>query len=88
MGVPATPGAAYAGTLTAAADPAISTPATATFLMLLRTPVDIVHVIDQSLHRVDLSAGLVRCAEPAAISLDQITHKVPLFLLIPFIAWA
>jgi hypothetical protein len=39
--VPPKPGAAYAGTLTAAVDIAIITPATAIFLMLLRTPDDI-----------------------------------------------
>jgi hypothetical protein len=70
-------------------DAAISTPATAIFLMLLRMPDDIVQVIDHSPHRVDRSAGLVRRAEPAAFSLDQIAYKVPLFfLLIPFIVWA
>ena len=50
FGVPPKPGAAYAGALTAAVGTAISTPATAIFLMLLRTPDDIAQVIDRSLH--------------------------------------
>jgi hypothetical protein len=46
FGVPPKPGAAYAGTLTAVAvGIAISTPAMAIFLMLLRTPDDIARVI-------------------------------------------
>ena len=58
FGVPPKPGAAYAGTLTAAVGMAISTPATAIFLMLLRTPDDIAQVIDRSLHRVPNSADI------------------------------
>jgi hypothetical protein len=46
FGVPPKPGAAYAGTLTAAVGIAISTPATAIFPMLVRTPDDIAQVID------------------------------------------
>lgn len=53
--MPPKPGAANAGTLTAAMGTAISTPATAIFLTLLRTPDGIVQVIDHSLHRVDLA---------------------------------
>jgi hypothetical protein len=53
--VPPKPGAAYAGTVTAAVATAISTPATAIFLMLLSATDGIVQVIDHSLHRVDLS---------------------------------
>jgi hypothetical protein len=49
FGVPLKPGAAYAGRLTAAVGIAISTPATAIFLMLLRTPDDIAQVINRSL---------------------------------------
>jgi hypothetical protein len=45
-------GATYAGTLSAAVGRAISTPATAIFLMLLGTPDDIAQVIDDSLYRV------------------------------------
>jgi hypothetical protein len=56
--VPPKLGAACAGTLTAAAGIAISTPATAIFLMLLRTPDDIAQVIDDSLHRVPNSADI------------------------------
>jgi hypothetical protein len=37
---------------------AISTPAIAIFLMLLRTPDDIAQVIDHSLHRVPNSADV------------------------------
>ncbi len=55
FGVPAKPDAPHAGTLTATAGTAISTPATASFLTWLRTLDDIVQVIDHSLHRVDLS---------------------------------
>ena len=51
FGVPPKPGAAYAGTFTEAMGIAISTPATAIFLMCLRTPDDIAQVIDRSLHR-------------------------------------
>ena len=58
FGVPPKPGAAYAGTLTAAVGIAISTPATAIFLMLLGTPDDIAQVIDHSLHRVPNSADI------------------------------
>jgi hypothetical protein len=58
FGVPPKPGAAYAGTLTAAVGIAISTPATAIFLMLLRTPDDIAQVIDHSVHRVPNSADV------------------------------
>ena len=54
FGVPPKPGAAYAGTLTAA----ISTPAMAIFLMLLGTPDDIAQVIDNPLHRVPNSADI------------------------------
>ena len=67
FGVPPKPAAAYAGTLTAAVGTAISTPATAIFLMLLRTPDDIVQVIDHSLHRVVPSARLGRYAHSALI---------------------
>jgi hypothetical protein len=52
FGVPPKPGAAYAGTLTEAAGIAMSIPATAIFLMLLRTPEDISQVIDHSINRV------------------------------------
>ena len=55
FGAPPKPGAANAGTLTAAVGTAISTPVTAIFLTLLRTPDGIVQVIDHSLHRVDLT---------------------------------
>ena len=58
FGVPPKPGAAYAGTLTAAVGIAISTPATAIFLMLLRTLDDIAQVIDHSVHRVPNSADI------------------------------
>ena len=58
FGVPPKPGAAYAGTLTAAVGIAISTPATAIFLMLLGTPDDIAQVIDHSLRRVPNSADI------------------------------
>jgi hypothetical protein len=58
FGVPPKPGAAYAGTLTAAVGIAISTPATAIFVMLLRTPDDIAQVIDHSLHRVPNTADV------------------------------
>ena len=58
FGVPPKPGAAYAGTLTVAAGVAISTPATAIFVMLLRTPDDIAQVIDHSLHRAPNSADI------------------------------
>ena len=58
FGVPPKLGAAYTGTLTAAVGIAISTPATAIFLMLLRTPDDIVQAIDHSLHRVANSADI------------------------------
>jgi hypothetical protein len=58
FGVSPKPGAAYAGTLAAAVGIAISTPATAIFLMLLRTPDDIAQVIDHSLHRVPNSADI------------------------------
>ena len=56
FGVPPKPGAAYAGTLTMGI--AISTAATAIFLMLLRTPDDIAHVIDHSVHRGPNSADI------------------------------
>jgi hypothetical protein len=89
VGVPPKAGAAYAWALTTPMDATISTPATAIFVMLLRMSDVVVEVIDHSLHWVDRSAGLERCAQPAAISLDPITHKVPLFLLLtPFIASA
>jgi hypothetical protein len=58
FGLPPKPGAAYAGTLTVAVGIAISTPATAIFLMLLRTPDDIAQVIEHSLHRVPNSADI------------------------------
>jgi hypothetical protein len=58
FGVPPKPGAAYAGTVTAAVGIAISTPATAIFVMLLRTPDDIAQVIGHSLHRVPTSADV------------------------------
>ena len=58
FGVPPKLGAAYTGTLTAAVGTAISTPATAIFVMLLRTPDDIAQVIDHSLHRVPNSADI------------------------------
>jgi hypothetical protein len=50
VGVPA--GAAYAGMLMAAVGIPMSTPATAIFVMLLRTPDDRVQVIAHSLQRV------------------------------------
>jgi hypothetical protein len=56
--MPPKPGAGYAGTLTAAVGIAISTPATAIFLMLLGTPDDIAQVIDHSLRRVPNSADI------------------------------
>jgi hypothetical protein len=58
FGVPPKPGVAYAGTLTVAVGIAISTAATAIFVMLLRTPDDIVQIIDHSLHRVPNSADI------------------------------
>ena len=58
FGVPPKPGAAYAGTLTTAVGMAISTPATAIFLMLRRTPDDIAQVMDHSLHWVPNSADI------------------------------
>ena len=51
FGVPPKPGAAYAGTFTAAVGIAISTPATAILLICLRTSDDVAQVIDRSLHR-------------------------------------
>jgi hypothetical protein len=56
--VPPKPGAAYAGTLTVTVGMAISTAATAIFLMLLRTPDDIAQVIDHSVHRIPSSADI------------------------------
>jgi len=56
--VPPKPGAAYAGTLNVAMGIAISTPATAIFPMLLRTPDDIAQVIDHSAPRVPNSADI------------------------------
>ena len=56
--VPPRPGAPYAGTLTVAVGIAISTPATAIFVMLLRTPGDIAQVMDHSVHRVPISADI------------------------------
>ena len=73
FGVPPKPGVAYAGTDTAAVGTAISTPATAIFLTLLRMPDDIVQVIDHSLHRVDLSALLTRYAHSPEFEM----HDVP-----------
>jgi hypothetical protein len=58
VGVPPKPGAAYAGTLSVAVGIAISTPATAIFVMLLRTPDDIAQVIVYSLPRVPNSADI------------------------------
>ena len=51
-------GAAYAGTLTVAVGIALSTPATAIFVMLLRTPDDIAQVIVHTLPRVPNSADI------------------------------
>jgi hypothetical protein len=58
FGVLPKPGAAYAGTLTVAVGIALSTPATAIFVMLLRTPDDIAQVIVHSLPRVPNSADI------------------------------
>ena len=52
FGVPPKPGAAYAGTFTVAVGIALSTPVTAIFVMLLRTPDDIAQGIVHSLPRV------------------------------------